>query len=108
MSFLSMIPLTTAVVAAVVGFGVAGLVRRVALARGIVVAPRPDRWHRQPTPTYGGVGVLVGLFAGAAVGGGLGASAWPVLLAALALFVIGLFDDLMPMSALAKMVSSLA
>src|SRR5207244_7118569 len=32
----------------------------------------------------------------------------PVLSAALALFVIGSFDDLMPMSALAKMVSSLA
>src|SRR5436190_1886088 len=45
---------------------------------------------------------------GAAVSGGLAAPAWPVLSAALTLFVIGLFDDLMPMSALAKMVSSLA
>jgi UDP-GlcNAc:undecaprenyl-phosphate GlcNAc-1-phosphate transferase len=108
MSFLSMMPLITAVVAAAVGFAVAGLVRRLALARGIVVSPRPDRWHRQPTPTYGGIGILAGLLAGAAVGGGLAAPAWPVLLPALALFVIGLFDDLMPMSALAKMVSSLA
>src|SRR5436190_1575915 len=45
---------------------------------------------------------------GAAVSGGLAAPAWPVLSAALTLFVIGWFDDLMPMSALAKMVSSLA
>src|SRR5438445_12771952 len=101
MSFLSMIPLITAVVAAAVGFAVAGLVRRIALTRGVVVAPRPDRWHRQPTPTYGGIGVLAGLFAGAAVGGGLAGPAWPVLSAALALFVIGSFGALMPVSALA-------
>src|SRR4249919_2886264 len=95
-------------VAAAVSFAVAGLVRRAALARGVVVPPRPDRWHRQPTPTYGGVGVLFGLFAAAAIAGGLDAPAWPVLSAGVALFVIGWYDDLMPMSALAKMVSSLA
>jgi UDP-GlcNAc:undecaprenyl-phosphate GlcNAc-1-phosphate transferase len=95
--------------AATVSFGVDGLVRRAALARGIVVPPRPDRWHRQPTPTYGGIGVLFGLFAGAAIAGGLaGGAAWPVLAAGLALFVIGWYDDVMPMTALAKMVSSLA
>src|SRR5205085_2808278 len=54
-------------VAAAVSFAVAGLVRRVALERGVVVAPRQDRWHRQPTPTYGGIGVVAGLFMGAAV-----------------------------------------
>ncbi len=95
-------------VAAAVSFSVDGLVRRVALARGVVVPPRPDRWHREPTPTYGGIGVVAGLFAGAAIAGGRAPLAWPVLSAALALFVIGWFDDLMPMSALAKMVSSLA
>jgi UDP-GlcNAc:undecaprenyl-phosphate GlcNAc-1-phosphate transferase len=100
--------ITAVVVAAATSCIVAGLVRREALARGVVVAPRPDRWHRQPTPTYGGIGIVVGLFAGAAVAGGLAASAWPVLAAGLALFIIGWFDDLMPMSALAKMVSSLA
>jgi UDP-GlcNAc:undecaprenyl-phosphate GlcNAc-1-phosphate transferase len=105
------IPLTliaASLTAAVISFAVAGVVRQVALSRGVVVAPRPDRWHRQPTPTYGGVGVVAGLFAGATLAGGLEATAWPVLSAALALFVIGCFDDLMPMSALAKMVSSLA
>jgi UDP-GlcNAc:undecaprenyl-phosphate/decaprenyl-phosphate GlcNAc-1-phosphate transferase len=95
-------------VAAAVSFTVAGLVRRAALRRGIVVAPRPDRWHQVPTPTFGGVGVFAGVIAGATLAGGLSAPAWPVLLAGGALFVIGWFDDLMPMSALAKMVSSLA
>ena len=100
--------LAACAVGGAVSFTVAGLVRRVALARGVVVPPRPDRWHRRPTPTYGGIGVIVGLVAGAAIVGGLTAPAWPVLSAGIALFVIGWFDDLMPMSALAKMVSSLA
>jgi UDP-GlcNAc:undecaprenyl-phosphate GlcNAc-1-phosphate transferase len=100
--------LSASVVAAVVSFLVAGLVRRIALARGAVVPPRPDRWHRAPTPTYGGIGVLLGLVAGAAIAGALAAPAWPVLAAGAALFVVGWFDDVMPMSALAKMVSSLA
>jgi UDP-GlcNAc:undecaprenyl-phosphate GlcNAc-1-phosphate transferase len=97
-----------AVVAAIVSFAVGGLVRRVALARGIVVAPRPDRWHQQPTPTYGGMGILAGTLAGGAIAGALAAPAWPVLVAAAVLFAAGWFDDLTQMSALEKMVSSLA
>jgi UDP-GlcNAc:undecaprenyl-phosphate GlcNAc-1-phosphate transferase len=94
--------------AAVVSYAAAGIVRRVALERGMVVPPRPDRWHQRPTPTYGGVGVLAGLLVGAAIGGGYSSGTWPILAAGLALFVAGWYDDLMPMSALAKMVSSLA
>ena len=100
--------LLAAAVAAVISFAVGGLVRRAALARGIVVAPRPDRWHQVPTPTYGGIGIVAGALAGCAIGGGLAAPAWPVLTAGAALFVIGWFDDQTQMSALAKMVSSLA
>ena len=100
--------LLAAAVAAAVSFTVAGLVRRAALGRGIVVTPRPDRWHQVPTATYGGVGVLAGMFAGVMFAGALDAAAWPVLLTGAVLFVIGWFDDVVPMSALAKMVSSLA
>jgi UDP-GlcNAc:undecaprenyl-phosphate GlcNAc-1-phosphate transferase len=97
-----------AVVAAIVSFAVGALVRRVALSRGIVVAPRPDRWHQTPTPTYGGVGILAGALTGAAVAGAFAPSAWPVLVAAAVLFAAGWFDDITQMSALEKMVSSLA
>ena len=59
-----------ALVSAAVAFAVDALVRRVAIGRGAVVAPRPDRWHRTPTPTFGGIGVIAGLVAGCALGGG--------------------------------------
>jgi UDP-GlcNAc:undecaprenyl-phosphate GlcNAc-1-phosphate transferase len=90
------------------------VVRRSARRIGAVVPPRPDRWHREPTPTMGGVaiaGATAGGFAAAALLVGVAAepTAWlPVLLAALAMFAVGVFDDQLQLSPLAKLVSSLA
>lgn len=93
---------------AVIAFLVSGLVRHAAIRVGAVVAPRPDRWHRRPTPTFGGIGIVAGIVVGVAAGGGFAAASWSVLAAAGALFVIGWYDDMAPLSALAKMVNSLA
>ncbi len=91
-----------------------GAVRRVAPAIGAVVPPRPDRWHNAPTPTMGGVAIALATLAGFAVvaarvelltdvGGWL-----PVGVAAGAMFVVGLLDDRLQLSPLAKLVASLA
>jgi len=96
-----------AIAAAVTAAAAAG-VRAAMLSLGIFVAPRPDRWHRSPTPTYGGVAILAGvLVALLGVPGGL-EPLLPLLAVGAALFVAGWYDDVAPMSALAKMVSSLA
>ncbi len=99
---------------AIVALAVAAAVRRVATTLGAVVAPRPNRWHRYPTPTYGGIAVLAGLGAGLlaylTTPGSLTTlyGALPVLAATAVLFGVGWYDDLRPLSAMAKMVSSLA
>jgi len=89
------------------------LVRRFAPVYGAVVPPRPDRWHSAPTPTMGGIAI-----AGATVIG-FAATAWnpalefgvtewlSVLLAAVAMFVVGFFDDRLQLSPVAKLVASL-
>ena len=100
--------LAAALVSALVSFIAGALVRRAAIRAGAVVPPRPERWHRHPTPPFGGIGIAVGTFAGLLAGGGLAVAAWPVLAAGAALFVAGWYDDTAPMSALAKMVSTLA
>jgi UDP-GlcNAc:undecaprenyl-phosphate/decaprenyl-phosphate GlcNAc-1-phosphate transferase len=90
------------------------VVRRCAPAIGAVVPPRPDRWHTNPTPTMGGIAIALGTVAGfaaiavtperAAV-----TTAWPaVLMAALTMSVVGMFDDRLQLSPVAKLVSSLA
>jgi UDP-GlcNAc:undecaprenyl-phosphate/decaprenyl-phosphate GlcNAc-1-phosphate transferase len=89
------------------------VVRRTAPAMGAVVAPRADRWHAEPTPTMGGIAI-----AAATVVGFLPLLFWPdalpwvdtwfpVPLAALAMFAIGVFDDQLQLSPVAKLVASL-
>ena len=91
-----------------------GLVRRYAPHSGAVVPPRPDRWHSEPTPTMGGIAIAAATIAGfvALVARpdliDVPAEWVPVPLAALAMFVVGVFDDRLQLSPLAKLVSSLA
>jgi UDP-GlcNAc:undecaprenyl-phosphate GlcNAc-1-phosphate transferase len=99
---------TSAVVTLVAG----AVVRQAAIRLGAVVPLRPDRWHRNPTPTFGGIAVLAGL----AVAVVTQLPVWipdPFLMAAvmaagLGLFAIGWYDDVRPFSAVAKIVNSLA
>src|SRR5678815_1924421 len=103
----------TFLLSTMVAFGAGVVVRRVAPAIGAVVPPRPDRWHSQPTPTLGGIGIAAGTLGGCLVLlAGVALSVEPiiwisVLLAALAMFVIGVLDDRLQLSPLAKLVSSL-
>jgi UDP-GlcNAc:undecaprenyl-phosphate GlcNAc-1-phosphate transferase len=85
-----------------------GGVRRASLRLGVLVSPRPDRWHRHPTPTFGGIGVLLGVVIASVAARGLSLALAPMLLTGIALFWIGWYDDWAPMSAIAKMVTSLA
>jgi UDP-GlcNAc:undecaprenyl-phosphate GlcNAc-1-phosphate transferase len=102
------------VVATAASVALGAVVRRTAPRIGAVVPPRPDRWHTAPTPTMGGVGIaaatLIGFGVIAARPDLLGsAMPWgPVLAASLAMFVIGVFDDRLQLSPVAKLVSSLA
>ncbi|MGE0391931.1 MAG: hypothetical protein AB7I25_01545 [Vicinamibacterales bacterium] len=87
-------------------------VRRLAPAFGAVVPPRPDRWHDQPTPTMGGVAIGAAVLAGglclARLPEAVPAGPWvPVALAALAMWTLGLIDDRVQLSPLAKLVGSL-
>ncbi|MGC4085029.1 MAG: hypothetical protein QM736_23665 [Vicinamibacterales bacterium] len=79
------------------------LCRTVARRFGFVAAPRADRWHAQPTALLGGVAIattvlgLHGVF--------IGVTALPVLLVAgLAMFAIGLADDIVSLKPVTKLV----
>jgi UDP-GlcNAc:undecaprenyl-phosphate GlcNAc-1-phosphate transferase len=86
---LALVVAQTFVVAATATWLIRGAARR----RGWLAPPRPDRWHREPTALYGGVGI----FAGFAIG--LVAHVpWSPFMAALLvltgiMFLTGLVDD---------------
>ena len=90
------------------------LMRWLSPAIGAVVPPRPDRWHQQPTPTMGGVAIAGATILAFGIGivrmGAVDfAEPWgPVLLSALAMCCVGIMDDRLQLSPLAKLVASLA
>src|SRR3989441_1078733 len=107
-----MLAFATLVVAIGLTVALGALVRRTAPTLGAVVPPRADRWHNRPTPTMGGVAFAAGTLLPFAIGltqiAPDPAGMWlPVVLAAAAMFVIGVFDDRLQLSPLAKLVSSL-
>ena len=90
------------------------VVRRFAAAGGAVVPPRADRWHTAPTPTMGGIAIAAATFVGSAAIAlrwdlaGPAVEWLPVPLGALAMFVVGILDDRLQLSPVAKLVASLA
>jgi len=101
--------LAGAAVSVVLGFAV----RRTAIRAGAVVAIRPDRWHRRPTPTFGGV-AIVGATIVAAVLAWMapdtprpGAEIALVAAAAAILFLIGFLDDHRQVAPLTKLAVSI-
>jgi UDP-GlcNAc:undecaprenyl-phosphate GlcNAc-1-phosphate transferase len=102
------------VVSLVASLAGGGVMRRLSASIGAVVAPRPDRWHHAPTPTMGGVAIaLAAMGATAALVLRVDTLAvgnpWVgALLSAGAMFVVGIADDRLQLSPLAKLVASLA
>jgi len=101
------------VAAAVLSVALCGVVRQIGLRGLAMIAPRGDRWHSTATPSMGGVG-----FATAALGatalvllgrGILAERALEVAVpaAAVAMLIVGIFDDRLQLSPLAKLVCSL-
>ena len=105
-----MLVLIALAVAASVAVAAGSLVRRTAPAIGAVVPPRPDRWHDKPTPTMGGIAIVL-----ATIAGFLPVLYWPEVLpwfdtwipvpiAAFVMFLVGLVDDQLQLSPTAKLV----
>jgi UDP-GlcNAc:undecaprenyl-phosphate GlcNAc-1-phosphate transferase len=87
------------------------VVRRVSFKLGRVAQPREDRWHSQPTPTLGGVGMFLSFAIGLLVcqfffPAGQWAR-WSFLSGSLLMFALGLYDEFRPMSPAAKLVGQI-
>jgi UDP-GlcNAc:undecaprenyl-phosphate GlcNAc-1-phosphate transferase len=103
--------LVVVVVAGVVTFGVTPVVRRVAVRIGAVVRPDERRVHERPTPTLGGVAMFAGLLAGVGTAWGMGSfdevfagntEPLGLVVAAAIILLVGVIDDIVEVSAPAK------
>src|ERR1051325_8448173 len=80
-------------------------VRQVARRKGIVAAPRPDRWHQKPTAMLGGIAIYLAFVAGYAVFAPTLPNSYPVLLAGTMLFLAGLLDDIYQLKPYTKLIA---
>jgi UDP-GlcNAc:undecaprenyl-phosphate/decaprenyl-phosphate GlcNAc-1-phosphate transferase len=99
----------------VLSFGVAGAttalvmpsIIRLAVRTGFTDAPHGWKTHRRPTPCLGGLAILVAVVVGLLVAGPV-PGLWAVLVAAGALFLVGLVDDRVNLTAKARIAVELA
>jgi UDP-GlcNAc:undecaprenyl-phosphate/decaprenyl-phosphate GlcNAc-1-phosphate transferase len=86
---------------------------RTRLGDRLVAEPSGERWHGRATPTFGGVGIALGLLAGVGLALAVGAldPSWElfgILAGALLLFCAGLLDDLVHLPPLVKLAAQVA
>ena len=77
---------------------------------GRVKQPRPDRWHTRPTPALGGVGIFLAFIlslGGFYLAGWAAPVHWSLLAAAGLAFMLGLYDDIRPLSPPVKLLGQL-
>ncbi len=100
------------VLSAAVVFGLSSaatwLVRRTARRQGWMVAPRPDRWHREPTALFGGVAIFTALIIGVVALVPLTGQLIGLLALTAGLFAVGLADDIWELGPQTKLVAQLA
>lgn len=105
--------LTPLIVAFAAGLVLVPAMRAVARARGVVAAPRPDRWHRAPTALLGGIAIWAAVLAGLATAQwpDAGAAAhdpvWRLLLGGTILCALGALDDVLDVKPATKVVAQL-
>ena len=96
MSYATLLPLIIALIASLT---LVPAVRWLSFKTGQVAVPRADRWHRQPTPTLGGIGMFLAFSAALVAsyffgdGTNIFLKRWSILVAVLLMFSIGLYDD---------------
>ena len=82
------------------------LCRKIAHQTGIESRPRHDRWHRGTIPMLGGVAIAGALFFGAVITG-IAADVIVPLSAAMAIFAVGLVDDVLALKPTTKLIAQI-
>jgi UDP-GlcNAc:undecaprenyl-phosphate GlcNAc-1-phosphate transferase len=103
-SSLALVALQTFLIAT----GATWLVRRVARNRGWLAPLRPDRWHREPTAHYGGVGIFAALVAGLVWHLPLSGPTLALIVLTGVMFFTGLIDDVRELPPQTKVVLQIA
>jgi UDP-GlcNAc:undecaprenyl-phosphate/decaprenyl-phosphate GlcNAc-1-phosphate transferase len=96
-----------ALISCAVSLALVPLARILAWRTGCVARPTLDRWHRKPTPMFGGVAIAVATI-GVALAAGLGPELKLPLACGAIIFVVGLVDDVLHLKPSTKLIAQIA
>jgi UDP-GlcNAc:undecaprenyl-phosphate/decaprenyl-phosphate GlcNAc-1-phosphate transferase len=80
--------------------------RRLAFRLNCVARPSLDRWHKEPTPLFGGVALVVTVATGS-VTFGVAGSVWLLLLTGGLIAIVGLTDDTISLKPSTKLIAQI-
>jgi UDP-GlcNAc:undecaprenyl-phosphate GlcNAc-1-phosphate transferase len=103
--------LTTAILAAACAFlssaALTPIVGAIARRRGAVAKPKADRWHTKPTAMFGGIAIVIAVIGTQLLLLPLTRESRIVMAASVALFLVGLADDLLHIKPYQKLIGQL-
>ena len=94
-------------VALAVSVALVPVCRSFAVKKGVVARPRKDRWNSRPTALFGGVAIAVTVLV-LAVAAGDGRELALPLIAGLAIFIVGVTDDVISLKPATKLIAQIA
>ena len=101
--------MAVAAAAAAITFLATLVCRQIAFRIGAVCQPRRDRWSSTPVPLLGGPAIVAGTAIGLLfLGDGTPLPLWVLMAGACALSLVGLWDDLRPITPYTKLAAQLA
>ena len=100
---LLVVGVTLIVVAAIIPF-----VKKIALHIGALDIPNERKVHKNPIPRLGGLGIFVGFMLGYMIFGQHSVQMNSILIGSFIILLTGIFDDIKPISAKAKMLGQIA
>jgi UDP-GlcNAc:undecaprenyl-phosphate/decaprenyl-phosphate GlcNAc-1-phosphate transferase len=87
------------------------LIKRFSYKLGYLAQPRSDRWHKSPTPIFGGIAIFFGFILSQiiyfSILGQWDKVPWGLLSGSVIIFTIGLYDDFHPISPLGKLLGQI-
>ena len=79
-----------------VSLGLFPIIIRLSRKYGLVAKPREDRWHKEPTASFGGIGIYLSLLFTMILFVPMSAQSIAIICCVTAVFFLGLFDDIHP------------
>jgi len=83
------------------------VVRRIAISKGYISKPRDDRWHRKDTPIFGGIAIFTSFIVPYFIFIKPGIESIGFAFGALAIFIVGLMDDIISLKPYSKLMGQI-